>query len=76
MIGVVAHRESDLRRKNHVVAPLSGERLGDDTFRFTVRIDIGSVDEVDAGVEGSFDDADAVVVVGVGPLAEHHRSEA
>ena len=37
---------------------------------------VGSVDEVDAGVEGPVDDADGVIVIGVAPGAEHHRAQA
>jgi hypothetical protein len=41
-----------------------------------VRVDVGGVDEVDPGVERAVDDADALVVVFVAPVAEHHRAEA
>jgi hypothetical protein len=39
-------------------------------------VDVGGVDEVDPGVEGPVDDGDAVVVVPVAELAEHHGAEA
>jgi hypothetical protein len=44
--------------------------------RLAGRVDVGSVDEVDAGVERSVDDPDRLVVVGIAPGAEHHRAEA
>src|SRR3954451_16478702 len=40
-----------------------------------MRIDVGGVDEVDAFVDGVMDHADAVVVIGVAPRAEHHGAE-
>jgi hypothetical protein len=52
------------------------EDLADDLLRLAGRVDVGGVDEVDAGVQGAVDDADGVVVVGVAPGAEHHRAEA
>jgi hypothetical protein len=52
------------------------ERLADDLLGFAGGVDVGGVDEVDAGVERAVDDADRVVVVGVAPGAEHHRAEA
>src|SRR4029079_7920318 len=39
-------------------------------------VDVGGVDEVDAGVEGRVDDPDRLVVVRVAPGAKHHRAEA
>jgi hypothetical protein len=51
------------------------KRLPDDLLRLALRVDVGGVDEVDPGVEGSVDDADRVVVIAVPPGAEHHRAE-
>ncbi len=39
-------------------------------------VDVGGVDEVDAGVERGVDDGDALVVVRVAERAEHHGAEA
>src|SRR5204862_7900278 len=73
--GVLAHRAPELRREDDVVAA-ARERLADDLLRLAGRVDVGGVDEVDAGVERRVDDADGVVVVLVAPGAEHHRAEA
>ena len=70
------HGEAALRGEDHVVAPTAVERLGDDLLALAGRVDVGGVDEVDAGVEGAVDDGDAVVVVPVAELAEHHGAEA
>jgi hypothetical protein len=68
-VGVVAHRHEELGGEHDVVAA-SLERLADDLLRLAGRVDIGGVDEVDAGVERAVDDADRVVVVGVAPGAD------
>ncbi len=52
------------------------ERLADDLLGLAARVDVGGVDEVDPGVERAVDDPDAVVVIWVAPVAEHHRAEA
>ena len=75
LVGVVAHRSPELRGQDDVVAAAL-ERLADDLLGLAGRVDVGGVDEVDAGIEGAVDDADRVVVVGVAPGAEHHRAEA
>ena len=59
LVRVVAHRAVDLRREHDVVAPAAGERLADDLLRLAARVDVGGVDEVDAGVERAMDDPDA-----------------
>ena len=76
LVGVVAHRAVDLGGQHDVVAPAAGQRLADDLLGLAARVHVGGVDEVDAGVERAMDDADALVVVGVAPGAEHHRAEA
>ena len=75
MVGVVAHLTVQLCGQDDVVAP-AGERLADDLLRFAGGVDVGRVDEVEAGVEGGMDDADALVVVPIAEPAEHHRAEA
>jgi hypothetical protein len=49
--------------------------LADDLLGLAERVDVGGVDEVDAGIERGVDDADAVVVVGIAERPEHHRPE-
>jgi hypothetical protein len=60
----------------HDVAAPAFQRLADDLLRLAAAIPVGGVDEVDAGVQGLVDDADAVVVVGIARSAEHHRAQA
>src|SRR4051812_49461113 len=62
--------------EDDVVPPSAGQRLADDLLGLALRVDVGGVDEVDAGVESGVDDPDRVVVVVIAPLAEHHRAEA
>jgi hypothetical protein len=65
----------ELRGEDDVVAAAL-ERLADDRLRLALRVDVGGVDEVDAGVERAVDDPDRRFVVGLPPGAEHHRSQA
>jgi hypothetical protein len=74
-VRVIAHSAVELGGQDDVVATAS-DGLADDLFGFTLGIDVGSVDEIDTGVEGGVDDADRLVVVGVAPGAEHHGAEA
>src|SRR6202043_3898872 len=75
LVGVVAHRAVHLGRQDDMLAPAAGQRLADDLLGLAARVDVGGVDEVDPRVERPVDDADALVVVGVAPLAEHHGAE-
>jgi hypothetical protein len=74
-VRVIAHRHEELGGEHDVVAATL-EGLADDLLGLAGRVDVGGVDEVDAGVKGRVDDADRVLVVGVAPGAEHHRAEA
>ena len=74
-VGVVAHRAVELGGQDDVVAAAL-QRLADDLLGLPAGVDVGGVDEVDAGVERGVDDADRLVVVRVAPGAEHHRPEA
>src|SRR5439155_2404042 len=74
-VAVVADRHGELGGGNPVVAA-AFERLADDLFGLAGGVDVGGVDEVDAGVERGVDDADRLVVVGLAPGAEHHGAEA
>ena len=65
----------ELGGEDDLVAPAS-QRLADDDLGFALRVDVGGVDEVDAGVEGTVDDLDRRIVVGLAPGAEHHGAEA
>ena len=71
---IVAHRVADLGGQHDAVAP-AGERLADDVLGHAEVVDVGGVDEVDAGVERDVDHPTAGVAVGVAPAAEHHRAE-
>ena len=75
IVDALAHASVDLRRQ-HDLVPAPGDRLGDDLFRFTARIDIGRIDEIDPAVQRRLDDPDRIVVVRVAPRPEHHRAEA
>ena len=74
-VGVLAHGAVELGGQDDVVAAAL-EGLADDLLGLALGVDVGGVDEVDAGVQRGVDDADGVVVVGVAPGAEHHRAEA
>jgi hypothetical protein len=75
LVRIVAHRAVDLGGEHDVVALAAGERLADDLLGLTPRVDVGRIDEVDAGIQGPVDDPDALVVILVAPVAEHHRAE-
>jgi len=71
----VAHVALELGGEYEVVAaPLEG--LAHDLLGLAGRVDIGGVDEVDAGIERGVDDGGAVVVVGIVHAPEHHRPQA
>jgi hypothetical protein len=72
-----------VRLRGHHIGDLGGEnpagairldRLADDPLRRSIRIVVGRVDEIDAGVEGGVDDV--LRLRGVSPVAEHHRAQA
>ena len=44
-----------LRGEHDVVAPAARQRLADDDLRLALRVDVGGVDEVDAGIQGGVD---------------------
>src|SRR5207249_7574648 len=70
-----AHLPVDLRRQDHLVAPVL-QGLAHDLLGPALAIDVSGVDEVDPGVERRMDHADALVLVGIAPGAEHHGSQA
>jgi len=76
VVRVLTERQTDLRGEHDVVAAAVGQGLADDRLRLPGRVEVGRVDEVDAGVERAVDDPDRVVVVTVAERAEHHRAEA
>jgi hypothetical protein len=65
----------ELRGQDDLVAA-TFQRLADDLLRLALGVDVGGVDEVDAGVECRVDDAGRLLVVRVAPRAEHHRAKA
>jgi hypothetical protein len=71
----LAHGVEGLRGEDDVVAAIL-ERLADDSLGLAGAVDVGCVDEGDAGLQRGVDDADRVVGVGVAPGPEHHGSEA
>jgi hypothetical protein len=75
LVGVTADRHVRLAGQDDVVAPAAGQRLADDQLRLAARVRIGSVEEIDPGVERTVDDPSRVVVVGIADSAEHHRAE-
>ena len=74
---MLLHTVEELGGEDDLVA-LAGlrERLAHDLFGLPVGVDVGGVDEVDAGVDSAVDDPDRVVVVFIAPVAEHHGAEA
>jgi hypothetical protein len=75
-VGVVAHLAVDFGRQDHTRPVKRGEGLTDDDFGLALGVDVGGVDEVNAGVERAVDDADRIVVIGISPGPEHHGPEA
>ena len=75
LVWILAHRPVHLGGQHDGVAS-TFQRLADDLLRLALAVSIGGIDEVDAGIQGLVDDAGAVVVIGVGDAAEHHRAEA
>ena len=55
-VGVLTHRAMELRGQDDVVAA-APESLADDLLRLALGVDVGSVDEGDAGVQRGVDDA-------------------
>jgi hypothetical protein len=71
---VVVHGAVELGGE-HDVVPAALERLADDLLGLAARVDVGGVDDVDPGVQGPVDDADALLMVRVAPGPEHHGSQ-
>ncbi len=53
----IAHREAGLGGDQHAVLALAAENLAKDFLGGAGRIDIGRVDQVDAGIEAHIDEA-------------------
>src|SRR5579871_1187615 len=62
LIGTFAHAAVDFGRNHHILA-LRAERFAQHGFRFARRIDIGRVEEIDAGVDGVFHQRIHVVLI-------------
>ena len=73
-VRIVAHRAVELGGQHHVVASTL-QRIADDLLALPGGVDVGRVDEVDAGIDRPVDDPSALGVVGVAPGAEHHRAQ-
>ncbi len=58
VVGARPHCMFELRRQHHVLARDAErfQRTTDDLFRLTVRVDVGSVDEIDPGIDRSAQD--------------------
>ena len=72
-VGIVAHGIGELGGE-HPVLPVVGDGAADHVFRIAVRIGIGGIDEVDAGLARLGDDPRRGRLVG--RSAEHHGAEA
>ncbi len=71
---VVAHRVAALGGQHDPVAA-AAQRLAEDLLGHAVVVDVGGVEQRDAGVEGDVDHPMALGDVGVAPRPEHHRAE-
>ena len=69
VVRAVAHAEAGLRRDEQAVAAAL-DRRPDDLLGDAARVDVGGVDQVDAGVEAAVDDAAGPVAVGRADLLE------
>ena len=74
VLRIVVHRVAELGRQHDSVAA-AGEELAEHVLRHAEVVDVGGVDERDAGVERHVEHLPALVAVGVAPRAEHHRSQ-
>jgi hypothetical protein len=74
VVGRVVHGVVELGGEHHLV-PAALQGPPDDLLALAERVDVGSVDHVDTGVECGVHGPHALVVVGVAPGAEHHRAE-
>src|SRR4051812_18580141 len=54
IVGALAHRQAHLGRDEHLVA-IGAQRLAEDLFGAPVGIDVGGVEQVDAGVSRELD---------------------
>lgn len=75
-VRVLAHRGVGLRGQDDALPSPAGQGLTHDLLRLAVGIHVRRVEDVDAGVQGSVNDPDRLVMVRIPPGAEHHRPEA
>ena len=75
VVRVVVHRVVELGGEHHLVTLPTGQGPTDDLLTLAVRVHVGGVDEVDPGIDRPTDQADAVVVIGVAHVVEHHRAQ-
>jgi AraC-like DNA-binding protein len=74
LVRFLAHRHAELGGDDQIV-PAALDGPADDLLGLTAGVDVGGVDDVDAGLERAVDDPDRVLVIRVAHLAEHHRAE-
>ncbi len=75
LVRILAHGAMHLGGEHDLVAT-AFQRLADDLLRLALAVSIGGVDEIDADIQRLVNDAGALVMIGVGDAAEHHRAEA
>jgi hypothetical protein len=73
-VAVLAHRQAGLGGEHDVVPP-PGEGLAEHLLGLAGAVDVGGVDQVDAGVEGRADEGVGVGLGGAADLAEVHGAE-
>ena len=76
MSGADIHLSVDFCGEDDVVASPVGQCFADDLIRLALGVHVGGINEVDAGIQGSVDDLDRDVVIGLAPGAEHHCAKA
>src|SRR5664280_1176451 len=75
-IGIMPHGTVHLGGQNDLFPLGLCQGLSDDLLGLTRGVDVGGVDEVDAGIEGPVNDADRLVMIGGSPGPEHHGPQA
>src|ERR1035437_6551695 len=75
-IRVTPHGTMHLGGQNDLFPCGLCQGLSDDLLGLTRGVDVGGVDEVDAGIESPVNDADRLVMIGGSPGPEHHGPQA
>lgn len=74
MIPLIAHRPKGLGGQ-HDVVPSTGNRPTDQHLRLPLAVDVGGVEDIDAGIERGIDDRGCLVLGGVAERAEVHGAQ-